>query len=54
MSKESAKLTIYSINLNKKSEEEFYKNKFTANLDIYYQDQTIYLKDGKNLFKLSE
>ena len=45
---------ITSINLNKKSEEKFYKNKFTANLDIYYQDQTIYLKDGKSLFKLSE
>ena len=45
---------ITSINLNKKSEEKFYKNKFTANLDIYYQGQTIYLKDGKNLFKLSE
>ena len=43
-----------SINLNKKSEEKFYKNKFTANLDIYYQGQTIYLKDGKSLFKLSE
>ena len=45
---------ITSINLNKKSEEKFYKNKFTANLDIYYQGQTIYLKDGKSLFKLSE
>ena len=45
---------ISKLNLNDKSEESFYKNKFTSNLDIYYQDQNIYLKDDKSLFKLSE
>ena len=45
---------IASIDLNNKSEDSFYKNKFTSNLDIYYQDQNIYLKDDKSLFKLSE
>ncbi len=45
---------IIKLNLFDKSEESFYKNKFTSNLDIYYQDQNIYLKDDKSLFKLSE
>ena len=45
---------ISKLNLNDKSEESFYKNKFTSNLKIYYQDQNIYLKDDKSLFKLSE
>ena len=37
-----------------KREVSFYKNKFTNNLEIYYQEQNIYLKDDKSLFKLSE
>jgi len=45
---------ITSINLNTKSEDIFYKNKFYNNLDIYYQGQNIFLKDDKSLFKLSE
>ena len=45
---------ISKLDLYDKSEESFYKNKFTSNLDIYYQDQNIYLKDDKSLFKLSE
>jgi len=45
---------ISKINLDIKSEVSFYKNKFSSNLDIYYQDQNIYLKDDKSLFKLSE
>ena len=45
---------ISKLNLFDKSEESFYKNKFTSNLDIYYQDHNIYLKDDKSLFKLSE
>ena len=45
---------ISKLNLNEKSEDSFYKNKFTSNLDIFYQNQNIYLKDDKNLFKLSE
>ncbi len=45
---------ISKLNIFDKSEERFYKNKFTSNLDIYYQDQNIYLKDDKSLFKLSE
>ena len=45
---------ISKLNLNEKSEDSFYKNKFTNNLEIYYQDQNIYLKDEKSLFKLSE
>ena len=45
---------ISKLNIFDKSEESFYKNKFTNNLDIYYQDQNIYLKDEKSLFKLSE
>ena len=45
---------ISKLNIFDKSKESFYKNKFTSNLDIYYQDQNIYLKDDKSLFKLSE
>ena len=45
---------ISKLNLNDKREDFFYKNKFTSNSYIYYQDQNIYLKDDKSLFKLSE
>jgi len=45
---------ITKLNLTEKKEESFYKNKFNGNLEIYYEDQTIYLKDDKSLFKLSE
>lgn len=45
---------ISKLNLNDKSEDSFYENKFTTNLEIYYQDQNIFLKDDKSLFKLSE
>tara|TARA_Y100000591_G_C21752545_1_gene655553 strand:+ start:40 stop:1224 length:1185 start_codon:yes stop_codon:yes gene_type:complete len=34
--------------------ESFYENKFTSNLDIYFFEQQIFLKDEKSLFKLSE
>ena len=45
---------ISKLNLNDKREVSFYKNKFTNNLEIYYQEQNIYLKDDKSLFKFSE
>ena len=45
---------ISKINLNEKNEDKFYKSKFTSNLDIFYNKKNIYLKDDKNLFKLSE
>ena len=45
---------IKYINFNKKSEDIFYENKFTTNIEIYSQDQNIYIKDNKSLFKLSE
>ncbi len=45
---------ISKLNLNDQSKLSFYKNKFTSNLDIYYQGQNIYFKDDKSLFKLSE
>ena len=45
---------ISKLNLNDKREVSFYKNKFTNNLEIYYQEQNIYLKDDKSLFKLGE
>ena len=45
---------ISKINLTEKKEDSFYKNKFKGNLEIYYEDQIIYLKDDKSLFKLSE
>ena len=45
---------ISKLNLTEKKEDSFYKNKFKGNLEIYYEDQIIYLKDDKSLFKLSE
>ena len=45
---------IHSINLNKKSEDSFLKNKFSNNLEIYFHEQNIFIKDDKSLFKLSE
>ncbi len=45
---------ISEINLKDKIEDSFYKNKFTSNLEIYFKDQYIYLKDEKSLFKISE
>ena len=45
---------ISMLNLVDNSEEIFYENKFTGDLDIYYFDQHIFLKDEKSLFKLSE
>ena len=41
---------ISQLNLKDKSEVKFYKNKFTSNVEIYFQDQNIYLKDDKSLF----
>ena len=45
---------ISKLNLKDKIEDIFYKNKFTNNLEIFFQDQIIYVKDDKSLFKLSE
>ena len=45
---------ISKLNLKDKRDDIFYKNKFTNNLEIFFQDQIIYLKDNKSLFKLSE
>ncbi len=45
---------ISLVNVDNNSEDSFIKNKFSSNLDIYYQGQNIYLKDDKSLFKLSE
>ena len=45
---------ISSINYNNKSEESFYKNNFSNNLEILFNEQNIFLKDDKSLFKLSE
>ncbi len=45
---------ISKLNFKDKKDEIFYKNKFTNNLEIFFQDQTIYIKDDKSLFKLSE
>ena len=41
---------ISKLNLKDKKEESFYKNKFTSNLEVYFQEQNIYLKDDKSLF----
>ena len=41
---------ISILNLKDKREDSFYKNKFTINLEIYYHEQNIYIKDDKNLF----
>ena len=45
---------ISKLNLKDKREDRFYKKKFTSNLEIYIQEQNIYLKDDKSLYKLSE
>ena len=45
---------ISAINIENKSEEKFYKNKFSNNLVIYFNEKNIFLKDDKSLFKLSE
>ena len=45
---------ISKLNLRDKKDDIFYKNKFTNNLQIFFKDQIIYLKDNKSLFKLSE
>ena len=45
---------ISKLNFKDKIEDIFYKNKFTNNLEIFFQDQIIYVKDDKSLFKLSE
>ena len=45
---------ISKLNFKDNSDDNFYKNKFTNNLEIFFQDQLIYLKDDKSLFKLSE
>ena len=45
---------ITKLNLNDRNDNKFYKNKFTSNLEIYFQDQNIYFKDDNSLFKLSE
>ena len=45
---------ISKYNLNNKSENTFLKNKFKGNVEVYYEDQIVYLKDDKSLFKLSE
>ncbi len=45
---------ISKLNLKDKKDDIIYKNKFTNNLEIFFQDQIIYLKDNKSLLKLSE
>ena len=45
---------ISMLNMLDNTEEIFYENKFTSNLDIYYFNKHIFLKDEKNLFKVSE
>ena len=45
---------ISKLNLKDKKDNIFFKNKFTNNLEIFFHDQIIYLKDDKSLFKLSE
>ena len=45
---------ISAINIENKSEEKFYKNKFSNNLEVYFTEKNIFLKDDKSLFKLSE
>ena len=45
---------ISKLNLKDKKDDIIYKNKFTNNLEIFFQDQIIYVKDDKSLFKLSE
>ena len=43
---------ISKFNFKDKIEESLYKNKFTSNLEIYFQEQNIYLKDDKSLFSI--
>ncbi len=45
---------ISKLNMRDKRDDIIYKNKFTNNVEIFFQDQIIYLKDNKSLFKLSE
>ena len=45
---------ISKLNLKDNRDDIFIKNKFTNNLEIFFQDEIIYLKDDKSLFKLSE
>ncbi len=45
---------ISKLNLKDKKDDIIYKKKFTNNLEIFFQDQIIYLKDNKSLLKLSE
>ena len=45
---------ISKLNLKDKKDDIIYKNKFTNNLEIFFLDQIIYLKDNKSLLKLSE
>ena len=45
---------ISKLNMRDKKDDIIYKNKFTNNLEIFFKDQNIYLKDNKSLFKLSE
>ena len=45
---------IKFIDLYKNTEDIFYENKFNVNIEIYSKDQNIYIKDNKNLFRLSE
>ena len=45
---------ISKLNFKDKKDDIFIKNKFTNNLEIFFKDEIIYLKDDKSLFKLSE
>jgi len=45
---------ISKLNLIDKRDDIIHKHKFTNNLEIFFEDQIIYLKDNKSLFKLSE
>ena len=45
---------ISKLNLKDQRNDILIKNKFTNNLEIFFQDEIIYLKDDKSLFKLSE
>ena len=44
----------YQLNLKDKKDDIIFKNKFTNNLEIFFLDKIIYLKDNKSLLKLSE
>ena len=45
---------ISKLDLENKRGDIFIENKFSNNLEIFFQDQIIYIKDDKSLFKLSE